>query len=668
MRRLLHTTPGSCWLRALLAGLLALAAGLAQAQATAAMDYARSPQLSGFVVSPSNQHAAFLMIADNGRSVAAVIALERPGAVQVVGSIQDADVTRVAWVNDRRLVYEAYEPGAMIDPNGAGTFAVDIDGKRSRQLITWRSDNEATGSRLRTRMLTYGWFFWRPWDGRGDEVLVYRRVASGSDGMEGRAISRLDTVTQAMTNLSFDLPPHASSWTFDAQGDLRLVGSTRNGLSKLFMRASGQDRWVEIESNPALGDRVLQPLYIEGDDTVIVLSQRGRDTAALYTYEPRTQTLSADPLAAVGGFDIGGSIEFDRQARQVVGVHLQTDRELSVWFDPALVAIQRAIDAALPEGRVNRLVCGNCLSAERLVVRSGSDRVPAEYFVYDRKLSRLTRLGASHPWLPEASQGRRSFHRVAARDGLSLPVVLTHPAGKEAARDLPAVVLVHGGPWVRGTDLAWSAEAQFLASRGYRVIQVDYRGSTGLGQKHFEAGWKQWGLAMQDDLADVVDWAVREGRVDAKRVCIAGSSYGGYAALMGPVRHPGLYRCAASYAGVTELALQFSGEGTDISLQHRRYVMPTLIGDPVADAERLRQTSPLHRVAEIKVPVLLAQGALDRRVTPAHADRFEAAARAAGLPVERVDYAQEAHSWFSAENHADYLQRLEKLLARTLAP
>ena len=206
------------WLRALPAGLVALAAALVQAQPTTAIDYTRPPQLSGLVVSPSNKHAAFLMIADNGRRVAAVLELERPGAVKVVGAFNDADVTRVAWVNDRRLVYEAYEPGAQISASGAGTFAVDLDGDRSRQLITWHSDNETTGTRLRTRMLNYGWFFWRPWDGRSDEVLVYRRIESGLDGSGGRVISRLDTVTGAMTNLRFDQPPHARSWTFDSRG------------------------------------------------------------------------------------------------------------------------------------------------------------------------------------------------------------------------------------------------------------------------------------------------------------------------------------------------------------------------------------------------------------------------------------------------------------------
>ena len=667
MRCSMPQLPDARWWRCLPALLLVVSGAGAQTEPPSAEDFVRNPKLHSFSVSPSNRHAAFLMRGDSGRQVAAVVDLEKPGSVRVIADYADSNVTRVSWINDRRLIYEAYHPGARIDVGGAGTFAVDLDGEQRRQLINWFDERDST-DRLRPRVLNYGWHVWRPWDGRGDEVLAYRSPPSGLGDQGSRQLVRLNTTNGATTNLSFDLPSSASGWTFDGQGELRLVSTRLDGRERLFLRASGQREWTEIENQAQFSDQPLRPLTIEGDGTVIVLSRRGRDTSALYTYDPRTRTLSAEPLAATRDYDVDGDIETDPQARQVVGVHLRTDRLRSVWFDDGLQAAQQAVDAALPRGRFNRLLCGSCLSAQRLVVRSSSDRISAEYFVYDRQGRSLTRLGVQRPWLPEASQGRRTFHRVAARDGLSLPVVVTHPPGREGERGLPAVVLVHGGPWLRGTDLAWSVEPQFLASRGYRVLEVDYRGSTGLGWKHFQSGWKQWGLAMQDDLADAVAWAVREGHVDGARVCIAGSSYGGYAALMGPVRHPGTYRCAASHAGVTDLSLMFNGSDNDVPENVRRFSYPVLIGDPKVDAEQLRQHSPLHRVAEIKVPVLLVQGKLDQRVTKVHADRFESAARSAGVDIERVSYFDDAHGWFEEDNHVDYLKRLEKHLARVLKP
>jgi dipeptidyl aminopeptidase/acylaminoacyl peptidase len=245
--------------------------------------------------------------------------------------------------------------------------------------------------------------------------------------------------------------------------------------------------------------------------------------------------------------------------------------------------------------------------------------------------------------------------------------VVTHPPGTEdKAEPLPAVMMVHGGPWVRGTTRGWNGYAQFLASRGYRVLEVDFRGSTGLGMRHFTAGINQWGLAMQDDLVDAIDWAAAQKLVDRSRVCIFGGSYGGYAALMGPIRHPDRYRCAASFAGVTDIMLMFDDSNSDLTEFGRTYTMPRLSGDPVKDAERLRQTSPVNRVSEIRVPLLLAQGGMDRRVTKEHANRFISAARAAKVDIETVEYPEEGHGLSEAGNHIDFLQRLEKLLARTL--
>ena len=171
---------------------------------------------------------------------------------------------------------------------------------------------------------------------------------------------------------------------------------------------------------------------------------------------------------------------------------------------------------------------------------------------------------------------------------------------------------------------------------------------------------------MQDDLADAVAWATRERLVDPARVCIVGASYGGYAALMGPARHPDVYRCAVSLVGVTDLDLMFSSIWSDVPGQSRRYGYGELIGDPVRDAEALRQASPVHRVRDIKVPVMLLQGALDRRVPKEHADAFERAARAAGVALERVDYGDEGHGFNRAANRLDYLRRLEAFLARSL--
>ena len=227
------------------------------------------------------------------------------------------------------------------------------------------------------------------------------------------------------------------------------------------------------------------------------------------------------------------------------------------------------------------------------------------------------------------------------------------------------MVLPHGGPAVRD-ELQFDWWAQALASRGYAVLQPNFRGSSGLGRAHLEAGYGEWGRKMQTDLSDGVRWLAAQGWVDPAKVCIVGASYGGYAALMGAVQHPQTDRCAASHVGVTELDLMFSSRWNDISGQDKRHSLPALLGDPKADAEQLRQTSPLHRVKDIRIPIFLAQGTLDRRVPKENADRFERAARAAGVQVERVDYPEEGHGVVQSANAADPLRRLEAFLAKSL--
>ena len=171
---------------------------------------------------------------------------------------------------------------------------------------------------------------------------------------------------------------------------------------------------------------------------------------------------------------------------------------------------------------------------------------------------------------------------------------------------------------------------------------------------------------MQDDLADAVQWATKQGLIDDKRVCIMGASYGGYAALMGPIRHPGVYRCAISFAGVTDIELRYNARDSDLTEQLRRYSLPLLLGDPETDKDRMRSVSPLLRAGEIKVPVLLAQGAKDRRVPIEHAEKFVKAAKAAGVNVDYKVYDLEGHGFAIPADEADYYRRVEAFLAKHL--
>jgi acetyl esterase/lipase len=639
----------------------------AAAAVTQALPYVERPRISSLKISPSNKHAAFLWRGNEGRLVLAVVDLAEPSNVRVVAGNPQLDISNIHWVNDRRLVFDARPPELMIFEGEAGTFGVDIDGQRLQLLVSWTLQaRQDTGTRIQSRVLPYGWGFFRAVAGRGDEALFYQ-VENAEQGRWGiAAVARLDTATGQLRRVSDGMPEDTIRHLTDADGQLRIVVTESDGRARVHHRAAGSREWEVVEDLPLFDANRMQPLYIEADGSWVVSSRRGRDADALFVYDPRTRKLDPEPLVAAEGFDVGADLEIDTGKQSVVGVHIETSQPQTVWLDARLAQLQRVIDAALPPGRMNRLLCGNCLTAHRFVVHSQSDRQPGEYFVFDTVAKRLVRIAASRPGLPEASQGVRSFHRVTARDGLSLPVVVTHPPGVDATSPRPLVLVVHGGPHVRGGSRAWDGFAQFVAAQGHRVLEVEFRGSTGFGTRHLRAGFKQWGQAMQDDLADAVAWAVREGLGEPGRACIVGGSYGGYAALMGPVRHPELYRCAASINGVTDTTRVFSRFWTDISEQARRHRLTETLGDPVADKAMLERFSPLNRVGEIRVPLMVTWGQRDTRVDPAHSRRFVAAARAAGVSVETHEYTDEGHSFFLVANWADQFERLARFLGKHL--
>ncbi|WP_303759557.1 response regulator, partial [Sphingobium yanoikuyae] len=234
-----------------------------------------------------------------------------------------------------------------------------------------------------------------------------------------------------------------------------------------------------------------------------------------------------------------------------MGVRLLTDARDNVWFDAGMKAVQEKIDQQLPN-TINLITPARNPQAAHMLVESYSAVQPPVFWLADIRTGKLNKVGESHAAIKPAEMGGQQFVRYKARDGREIPALLTLPAGA-SPKNLPLVMLVHGGPFVRGTEMGWKAQAQFLASRGYAVLEPEYRGSTGFGNAHFRAGWKQWGLGMQDDIADGARWAARQGYADPDRICIAGGSYGGYAALMGVVKDPGLYRCAVDWMGVTDI-------------------------------------------------------------------------------------------------------------------
>jgi acetyl esterase/lipase len=672
-----------CMLRAWLRGAaLCLCAALPlQASAQAAEAGAAKParlsaeafmglaEIQSVQISPSGRWVAMMLLSNSGRYGLGVLDMlvEGTGGAKIVAQFLDQDVVYFDWVNEDWLIFSLgdFELGSAEQRHWPGLFSVRRDGSEPRKLINMQAGllspkfTRVFSRHTRVLYVPYG---------LGDEIIV------GWPNQGGYLPYRLNVATGEDVSLAMGTPERVSKWFFDVRGVPRVGVAVKDGEIKVHWRADPKDdsaaAWSVIGSFPAL-DRPWMPAALDAKGRLYVVAPEGAaGEQVLKRFDFATGKPESQAIVETPGFDFDGYVIRGATSGEALGVRVDTDAETTLWFDPHRKALQGEIDRRLP-GRVNRLHCRRCDTEERVaVVFSYSDRDPGRWFLWRGPIEKPTmwrHIAAARKAIDPRQMATLDFHRFKARDGREIPVWVTNPAGRRADEPLPTVVLPHGGPWVRGGYWRWSNWPQFLASRGYRVLEPEFRGSQGFGDAHFRAGFKQWGTAMQDDLADAVAWAALQKFTDPKRVCIAGASYGGYATLMSLARHPDVYRCGAARVAVTEpmLLTQFTWT-SDMSETARLHTLPVMLGHPENDVELLRAASPVQQAARIKAPVLLAMGADDRRVPIKHGSLMRDALQAAGNEPEYVVYEGEGHSWLKKETRLDFARRLEAFLERHL--
>lgn len=632
-----------------------------------AIDFFRLPQIEAATMSPSGRSIAATVGTDTGRMQLAVIELGEKLAVKVIAGSSDADISDFHWVNDERLVYTLSDnTRATAYRVPTGLFAVNRDGSGYRELIERRTRFErVVNTTIERRVLPWNFAFHSARG--GDANVIVQEYKYDDDGdLRTTLLHLLDTQTGQRRALPGPREASVRRWTVDVQGRPRAAVAIDGAAARVFLRQGDGDEWTVVATGDRNRGNYPKPVAVDDSGAMYALRGQGaHGTSALFRFDPEKRTEDPRPLLAVDGFDFTGSLVQDSATGRLIGARYTADALATHWFDPKLRDLQKRIDEALPT-TVNVVSCGRCEAPTRLLIRAFSDRQPSQYYVYDLGSNALSRIGSARPWIDPARMGTEEFVEVQARDGRRIPMYVTKPAAGKGP--WPTVVIVHGGPWTRGRSWGFDAEAQFLASRGYLVVQPEFRGSTGFGFKHFQAGWRQWGQAMQDDLVDALEAAAQRGWADPKRACIAGASYGGYAALMGLVRGSDPYRCAVSWAAVTDVDLLYSIHWSDIDDDAKAYGYPVLIGDPKRDADMLAAHSPLKQAAMIQRPLLLAHGGVDRRVPVEHANRLRDALKGSKAELEWVLYADEGHGWALPANDVDFWGRVEKFLARHLGP
>ena len=558
----------------------------------------------------------------------------KTGAERRVTSSTVRDIGGHEWVNNDRIVYEQDTGG---DENQR-LYAVSGDGGNPLALTPWEGVKCAIVDEL---------------EDDDDAILLKmnKRDARIFD------VHRLDIHTGAMTLVATN-PGNVQRWVTDHDGKLRLAVTTDGVNTGILYRESEADPWKEVARYSFKEGAT--PLAFTFDDgaSAWAVSNLGRDKSALCVYDLRSgrerKILFEHPEVDIS------AVLYSRHRKVITGTTYLTDKPHNEFFDDTMRKIHAFLDERLP-GHENRLV-SHSRDETRWVVYSGSDRSQGGYHLLDTNDMILVPLFELTPWLNEDHMAPVKPISYRADDGLHIPGYLTLPRGRGDG-PFPMVVHPHGGPWTR--DSWWfDPEVQFLANRGYAVLRMNYRGSAGYGRRFLEAGFGQWGLAMQDDITAGVRWAIEQGIADPKRVAIYGGSYGGYAALSGVTKTPDLYACGISYVGVSNLFTWIEA----IPPYWKPYLemMHEMVGHPERDRDRMRATSPLFSADRITAPLFVAQGANDPRVRKEESEQIVKALRDRGVPVEYMVKENEGHGFSNEENLFDFYRALEAFLERHL--
>lgn len=608
--------------------------------------YLRDDAFTNIKISPDGTYvAASVPLQD-----ATAIAILRTSDMAMVGSFRpprDNHAGSFDWVSNQRLVIGLAQKWGRLDkPRPTGElYGINADGKSGELLVGYRVGglNDSQVSAFLTDDLV------------DDERNVLIAVWPFAENPYTR-IERMDAVTGRRIVVARS-PVQGAYFTTDNSGEVRFaLGSGSDNVQKLYYRVQRGDDWVLL-NDEAVSRRVEKPLGFSADGSLAYLwIEQTEGPDAIVSWNPQTNerhTLLRDEVVDPG------LVIYQPGTRIPVGALYYGDVPKARFFDDtsSTARLYRSLQAAL---RSPVYITSSTRDGRIVLAQTWSGSNPGDFYRYDTVEKKATLLASRSSWIDPSKSAQVRPVALKARDGLPLHGFLTVPNGKDARR-LPMVVVPHGGPIGVFDEGGYEHETQLLAAAGYAVLQINFRGSSNYGRAHTAAAKHQWGLRMQDDVTDATRWAIEQGIADEKRICIYGASYGAYAALMGAVREPGLYQCAAGYVGIYDLPLMF--ERGDI--QSDRSGM-TYLRDWLGAPEALGERSPVNLAAQVKVPVFLAAGGEDKRAPIQHTKKMEAALRKAGSPVEALYYKSEGHGFYTPEHQREYYTRLLAFLSRSL--
>ncbi|MCW0449529.1 alpha/beta hydrolase family protein [Xanthomonas sacchari] len=638
------------------AGLALAGSACAQVPPVDLAPYLQRDQFDRVKISPTGAYYAVIAPLEDRTVLAVIRRSDKQVSAKIMGQA-DSVVHDYWWASDERIVVSMAERlGALDRPVAIGQLhAIDADGKNARLLASPYGLNDSVNGVTYKAGLDPSVFMLDtlPDDPRAVLVSVVEQTKDPTVHVD-----RLDIYNHRRTPVA-RAPVARADFVTDHGGHVRFAQGAETGsnTNKLFYRNDDASPWKLINDEASSGHRSF-PLGFSADDRIAYLQveqAEGPDTVV--AWDPQSDR--ATPLLRDAKVDPYQVLR-DLDGRTPIGVSFMSDRVHNRFFDETAptARLYRALEQAFNGDAV--FITSATADRRLLMLYVWSDRNNGDYFLFDTADKSAKRVFSRREWfVPERMPSTREV-AFKARDGMALHGYLTLPLQAPAGKPLPMVLLPHGGPFGLFDGWEFDDDAQVLAAAGYAVLRVNYRGSGNYGRAYTQAGAREWGGRMQDDLTDATRWAIDQGIADAARICIYGASYGAYAALMGAAKEPDLYRCAAGYVGVYDLETMYRDQA--------RYARWTKAwaGDWLGERDSLAARSPVNLAARIRVPVFLAAGGKDERAPIEHTERMEKALKKAGVPVESLYFPNEGHGFYTEPHRRAYYTQLLAFLSKHL--
>lgn len=645
-----------------IAAALLLCAGVGHADPVSFADLAKHLEYTDVKISPNGDYLAAEGVVKGQRMLALIHLSDKKG--QVVLPREGNDVVQFWWASPTRVVYTVGEHvGGYDSPFATGElFAVDADGGRPKLLYGYRGGAPETGHLTQQGATsTYGTArFIAPIPAEPNFALVSTSSWAGA-GREGSlpVANRMDLRNGQLSKI-VGAPGRDMRFVADHQGHIRFAyGDDSNGNAKVFMRPIDGDGWQEMPEPEASRS---YPITFNRDDSLAYFACASKTGGfGICTWDSKTKawnTVWSNPKVESNGLLYGTT------DGEITGVSFEDGRPAAALFnnDPEFAKVFTSLMQQFP-GEDVRFISAT-RDGQLSVLKVSADRDPGTFFLYDSKARKLTPLMSVAKWIdPNQMAGKQPFE-FAARDGLDLQGYVSYPPGHETAKHLPMVVFVHGGPYGVKDDWDYDSDVQAMATRGYAVLQVNFRGSGGRGYGFEKAGWREWGGKMQDDVTDATHWAIAQGIADPARICIFGASYGGYAALEGAVKEPDLYKCAIGYVGVYDLRLMYDRGDVPQSTAGENY-LKRVLGE---DRDLLAQRSPVNQLDHLKARVMLIVGGEDKRVPPVQGITLHMALAKRNIAHGWLEKPGESHGFYDEANVTEMYTRLLQFIGSSIGP